>query len=283
MSGNIFKRQNINYTEKHHYSWMTNQYRNEELKAQTHSSDNDESVNAANQQLLNPSEQPAIPTPHTAYAMPPVQPPPQGCSYVQPYFPTAPTPAPINTPSTPRPPQASNSSHQPVPQTSHQLNPTGQHNPSNLHHRPNDVKRNDNAKNSAAPSPTVRNETPNYSEKEARRFLASVQELSKENDAIRWISKIEAKGYSLFFITTSNGEIWSETESAYGNTLCAVKSDNVIFAVPSPTDTQLRSASISAWYDIIGTGSSFKVDKLAVGKVTNNGGFIPIIKGVIRL
>ena len=123
-----------------------------------------------------------------------------------------------------------------------------------------------------------------YSETDAKKFLQVVTKLSEagEKDAVRWISKMEKNGYKITFISSSNGEVWSETNSVYGDTLCAVRMSETAFVVPSPSDTQLRSASIPAWFNIRGSGSKIRIEQIAIG-VVNSGSYHVHKKGLISL
>jgi hypothetical protein len=140
-----------------------------------------------------------------------------------------------------------------------------------------------NTQKAEIPSSAKRSLTPVYSESDANLFLRHVREHADERDATRWISMMEKKGHRIIVIATTNGEVWTETNSVYGDTLFAVRLPKAVFVIPSPTDTRLRSASIPAWFDVNGTGTKYRIDKLAIGTVETNNSFFPSKRGLISL
>ena len=116
----------------------------------------------------------------------------------------------------------------------------------------------------------------------ADEFLRAVNSLSGENSSAGWKSKLAKKGFSVIAVSTNNGAIWFEVESMSGDAMCAHRSGNGVFVVPSPLDRTLRSSQISSWYDIKGRGREYRLKEMAVGKLTPGGGnILPEIKGVI--
>jgi len=113
------------------------------------------------------------------------------------------------------------------------------------------------------------------------KFLHAVNALADEKDDFRWKAKLEAEGFKVFAIATSNGSVWFETNSMQGDTMCALRFANNVFVVPSPTDPSLRSSQLSSWFNIIGSGPKYRLSEVATGEISSGGGYLPLQKGTI--